>query len=98
MQDRSVEPTGLNEESSWKREHQIALACAIAIGLFFGFIAGLYVIEPYGYSTWRFGCSQYGTNCTYYIHPGYWLAVSFWGLVDGVIAAALVYISQLLRS
>ena len=47
---------------TWKREHQIALAFAIAIGLFFG-----YVVEPYGYSTWRFGCSRYGTNCTYYI-------------------------------
>jgi hypothetical protein len=64
MQNRSVEPTGLNEESSWKREHQIALACAIAIGLFFGFIAGLYVVEPHGYSTGDLGVASTGQNCT----------------------------------
>jgi hypothetical protein len=56
----------MNNPLTWKREHQIALACAIAIGLFFGFIAGLYVFEPHGYSTGDLGVASTGQNCTQY--------------------------------
>lgn len=86
---------------TWKREHQIALACAIALGLFVGVIAGLRIVDYGNYSSWYFWCVHRGLqHCTYGYswYPGYWLLVGVWGVIGGLIAAALVYIWQLLRA
>lgn len=70
----------------WKREHQIALAAAAALGLVIGLTWGLHHVHYRMFPDfWR----SDGT---------YWLSVGAWGLFGGAIGAAFVYIRQLLRS
>jgi|HubBroStandDraft_1064217.scaffolds.fasta_scaffold100443_3 hypothetical protein len=89
----------------WKREHQLALLCAVALGCFFGAIVGFRVVGDVGYSThWMLYCA-FGTdyragrwyNCTY-LTPGYWLLIALLAALGGFICAILIYIWQLLRA
>jgi hypothetical protein len=83
----------MNNPLTWKREHQIALACAIAIGLFFGFIAGLYVFEPHGYSTGDLGVASTGqiARTTFILDP----IKTHWRASYGLVRAFLVKVSRL---
>jgi hypothetical protein len=81
----------------WKREHQIALACAAAIGGVAGLIFGLARTNAYDYSTWGKLWCEREYSCIYLLN-GYWLKVIFWTALGGSIGAALIYIRQLLRS
>lgn len=79
---------------SWKREHQIALVSAIVLGFFVGVLVGVYLVtsyNPYAYYSWTFWWLLGGTF-------GYLLRVASWGVVGSLIAAALVYVRQLLRA
>lgn len=82
---------------TWKREHQIALMLAIAIGCIGGVLVGLYSTETY--SSFRWGalwCE--GRYSCFYLLNGYWLKITLWASLGAAIGAALVWIRQLLRT
>ena len=72
----------------WKREHQIALLCAVALGIIVGTVIGLNRVHAPGW------CPVNWTKCS----AGYWLAVAAWAAFGGAIGAALIFIRQLLRA
>jgi hypothetical protein len=81
----------------WKREHQIAFYCAIALGCIIGLFVGFHEAE---FSTFRWGrlyCESRSSSCLWLLN-GYWLQMMGWTLLGGAIGAALVYIRQLLRT
>jgi hypothetical protein len=81
----------------WKREHQIALACAVALGCLVGMIAGLLVTPDYVSFRWGKLWCNYGYTCVYLLQ-GYWLFILLWISLGAVVGAALVYVRQLLRT
>ena len=82
----------------WKREHQLALLSAAALGLIIGVTVGLHQVNPYGVRVaWKLWCTGSWGGCTYF-RPGYWLAVAAWAAFGGAIGAALIFIRQLLRA
>ena len=81
----------------WKREHQIALICAVGVGCVVGVILGAFVTPSYVSFRWgRLWC-DYGYSCVYFLQ-GYWLLILFWTMLGGVVGGAVVYIRQLLRT
>ena len=81
----------------WKREHRIALLCAFVLGCFGGLFVGLHEISSSGHFRWvTLWCSAAG-QCTYLLN-GYWLSVTWWSIIGGLAAVAIVYIGQLLRA
>jgi hypothetical protein len=80
----------------WKREHQVALFCAVVLGCLAGLILGLREIKPYGHGRWIELYCSFG-SCTYLL-DGYWLLVILWAGLGGIIGATVVYIRQLLRA
>jgi hypothetical protein len=84
---------------TWKREHQLALLCAITLGGVAGLLFGLWHVAEYGYSIrWSSGCVYYPANSCYSFTPGYWLRIAFWIMLGGAFGGAMVYIRQLLRA
>jgi hypothetical protein len=89
----------------WKREHQIALLCAIALGCFFGMVVGVWAESGTAYTThWMLYCAGAADyragrwyNCTS-MTPVYWVLIGLWAAFGGFICAILVYIRQLLRT
>jgi H+/Cl- antiporter ClcA len=81
----------------WKREHQIALLCAIALGCFSGFIVGLLVLDSHTRFRWGALWCEWQYSCVYFLN-GYWLRVLSCSILGGVSGATLVYIRQLLRA
>jgi hypothetical protein len=89
--------SGLNP-IEWKREHQVALAGAAAIGCLGGLIFGLAWSDTFSWFQWgELWCDRRHNNC-FYLLNGYWLRIIFWTALGGSVGAALVYIRQLLRS
>jgi hypothetical protein len=84
---------------TWKREHQIAFLCAIALGCLVGIIAGTLMIQPRGRFEFGVLCSggEYGP-CGIYVPLGYLLLLALWAALGGLIGAVVVYIRQLLRT
>jgi hypothetical protein len=81
----------------WKREHQVALACAFGVGTFVAFVIALIELDTYSHFRWgALWCSHGQYSCIYLLN-GYWLRVSFCSLAGGFVGAAIVYIRQLLR-
>jgi hypothetical protein len=78
----------------WKREHQLALVLASALGFLFGMMFGIYRVSPYGHSI---NLDPSGICCDHLVSI-YWFLVSLWGIFGVGIAAAIVYIRQLLRA
>jgi hypothetical protein len=81
----------------WKREHQIALVCAIALGGLIGMILGFFVTPHYVSFRWGKLWCDYGYNCIYLLQ-GYWLLILFWTSIGGLVGGGLVYVRQLLRT
>jgi hypothetical protein len=88
----------------WKREHKIALLCAIGLGLFIGAIVGFVEVRSSGFSSWPVGLCHYtdewgwrGDWC-FFVHPAYWLAVGCWSASGAAVCGMMVYIRQLLRA
>lgn len=84
----------------WKREHQIALVMAIALGAAVGWFIGLREVSPYGHEYWTLWCQApsafYGSDCTF-IEPGYWLLVVVWAAAGSTFSATIIVIRQLLH-
>jgi hypothetical protein len=80
---------------SWRREYQIALAVAFAIGWIVGVVLGFFMSTagrapeyyPPTFATWILGSSQY-----------FPLAGLASGLTGGLVGAAIIYVRKLLRS
>jgi hypothetical protein len=83
----------------WKREHQLALLCAIGLGLALGTSVGIWQVDTCcGRLRVHLWCQGPGDRfCTDFV-PVYWLLVGLWGALGGFICALLVYIRQLLRA
>jgi hypothetical protein len=86
----------------WKREHQVALICAIILGAFCGFTFGIWSTDPYQTmnlviipDSYPSGSMVHDWCCK--IHSRL-LFGPLWGLFGAGLAAALVYIRQLLRA
>ncbi len=82
----------------WKREHQVALLCAIAIGAFIGTIVMAYQVQA---------CVRpfQGSRQLYFLGIGWssflgacWFTIVFWPVAGAIVGAGMVYIRQLLRS
>lgn len=84
----------------WKREHRLAMLCALALGGFFGVIFGVRHIDPVGWNEWPFLCGSgfYAQSCSFYVSPGYWSLVALWAAIGATISGLIVYIQQLMRS
>ena len=82
---------------AWKREHQIALVCAIALGCLIGMIFGVFVTPRYVSFRWGKLWCDYSYNCTYFLQ-GYWLLIVLWTFIGGLVGCGLVYVRQLLRT
>ena len=84
----------------WRREHQIALLIAAAIGAFLGSVIAYHAVSPYvsmysGWSEATFG--NYGLDWVGFLSH-YWLVIVFWPLSCALIGGGIVYIQQLLRA
>lgn len=82
----------------WKRDHQIALVCALGLGAIVGMAVGLAWSNPYTNFQWGALWCESGRNFCTYLLNGYWLRIIFWTALGATVGAALVYIRQLLRS
>ncbi|HEV2562427.1 MAG TPA: hypothetical protein VGT78_09825 [Rhizomicrobium sp.] len=67
----------------WKKEYQIALSIAVALGAFLGWLYGLQNVD------WMFH---------HHYWFDYWLAVGKWSALGALIGGALIYVWQLLRT
>jgi hypothetical protein len=78
---------------NWKREHQLAMAVAAAIGCVAGLMVAYFLYDPRpGYSPfWTF---SNGVNWRYVSGI---IGVVGWALLSTIIGAAVVYVRQLLR-
>jgi hypothetical protein len=82
----------------WKKEHQIALVCAVALGAIVGLLVGFQVTEDYtGFRWGALYCPNGNWSCSYLL-TGYRLKMLEWMVLGGMIGAAFVYIRQLLRA
>lgn len=87
----------------WKREHQLALACAIALGSGIGFLSGLRFADTY--SSFRWGAlycwrvnAIYGGDECLHLLSDYWLRILMWSMLGALFGAGIIYIRQLLRA
>ncbi len=81
----------------WKREHQIALICAVAVGTLVGLTVGVSATPDYVSFRWgRLWC-DFSYSCVYLLQ-GYWLLIGFWAALGAVVGGTPVYVWQLLRS
>jgi hypothetical protein len=80
---------------NWKREHQMALVCAGALGGVLSFIAAVLTLHPGRHFEW---CvfREHGT-CAYF-PTGYVALLIFWTFRGTLVSGAIVYIRQLLRT
>lgn len=82
----------------WKREHQVALAVATALGLFIGTI--VMFLEIRGCAASHIGSREFypifGISWSSFV-PACWFQIIVWPIVGAIIGAALVYIRQLMR-
>jgi hypothetical protein len=82
----------------WKKEHQVALACAVAFGAVVGLIFGVQLTEDYtGFRWGALYCPNGNWSCSYLL-TGYRLRIMEWMTVGGIVGAVLVYIRQLLKA
>lgn len=82
----------------WKREHQIALVGAFAIGAILGLLFALQMLDTYtGFRWGALWCARRGYDC-FYLLNGYWLRATLSACLGGLIGAGIVYIRQLLRA
>ena len=80
----------------WKREHQIALAGALAVGCLIGMIFGFFVTPTYVSFRWgAIWCER--TYYCIYLLQGYWLLICFWTSLGGIVGASIIYMVQLMR-
>jgi H+/Cl- antiporter ClcA len=82
---------------TWKREHQMALAIAVALGCLVGLVVGLNLLDTHTSFKWGALLCDDTLSCLYLLN-GYWLRVIGCWLFGGVVGAALIYIRQLLRT
>jgi len=82
----------------WKREHQVALACAVALGVSIGLVCGIQLTDTYTGFRWGALYCPHGEYSCSYLLTGYRLAIIEWMTGGGIAGAALVYIRQLLRT
>lgn len=78
----------------WKREHQIALLLAIAVGIVAGVVVGYLVYASgrgadgaSGFGSWLKYSFRFYRRSFEFQRPGIW-----WGLTGGSVGAALIYI------
>ncbi|MGH8100366.1 MAG: hypothetical protein ACREIW_03650 [Chthoniobacterales bacterium] len=82
---------------AWKHEHQVALAIAFAIGCVLGLVVAFWVVDTYeGFRWGALWCTHRTYGCSYLL-TGYRVSVAAWSIFGGLIAAAAVYVRQLLR-
>jgi len=75
----------------WRREHQIALAVAAALGAFVGLLYGFNYVRGVP------GCSWFDTGYCHDAYSAYLRAVLKWPLFGAIIGGGIVYVRQLLR-
>jgi hypothetical protein len=98
IEKRSRQQRANLDPRQWKREHQIALTCAIALGAVVGIICGVQLTDTYtGFRWGALYCAHRDWDCAYLL-TGYRLQLIEWMALGGLVGAALVYIRQLLRT
>jgi hypothetical protein len=85
----------------WKKEHQVALAGAIALSCLVGLVIGLTIKERFrGLPDWserlRDLFCGFTFMCYAYRQDDYF-GILFWAVSGGLIVGSVVYITQLLR-
>src|SRR5581483_1994173 len=98
MSNQTSQPSSNLDPRRWKREHQVAFCCAVAVGALLGLICGLQLTDDYTGFRWGALYCPYGDYSCSYLLTGYRLRIIEWMIGGGVVGAALVYIRQLLRA
>lgn len=79
----------------WRREHQVALLSAIALGAIIALILAIAMSDTF--TRFRIGKVYCNYDC-WYLLSGYWLRIIGWSAFGGLVGGTLVYIRQLLRT
>ncbi len=76
----------------WKREHQVALICAVGLGVFIGVLCGAMLVDqnPLAHRVWL------GRSWRYL--DLYWLYVLAWGAIGAIVGGTVIYIHRLAQS